>query len=74
MSPDQLKTRLSEFFPDAEIMVNDTTGSEDHYDVYVRSPIFKDLSRIDAHQRVMSAVRAELKSGEVHALSIRTQV
>ena len=33
MSPDQMKARLTENFPDAvEIKVIDTTGTEDHYD------------------------------------------
>ena len=74
MSPDQMKQRLAENFPGAEVTVQDTTGTEDHYDVSVRSPVFKGLSRIEAHQKVMGAFGPELKSGEVHALSIRTLV
>ena len=75
MSPDQMKARLTEKFPEAvEVAVTDTTGTEDHYDVFVRSPVFAGLSRIEAHQRVMAAFAAELKTGEVHALSIRTQL
>lgn len=74
MSPEQMKTRLQENFPGGEIVVNDLTGTEDHYEVFVRSPAFSGLSRIEAHQKVMAAFAAELKTGEVHALSIRTQV
>lgn len=74
MSPDQMRKRLQENFPDGQIEVVDTTGTEDHYDVFVRSPAFKGLSRIQAHQKVMAAFAAELKTGEVHALSIRTQI
>lgn len=53
--------------------VVDLTGGEDHYEVYVQSQVFNGLSRIEQHQKVMAAFQAELKTGEVHALSIRTQ-
>lgn len=66
--------RLRQNFPDGEVDVRDLTGTEDHYEVLVTSDAFRGLSRIEAHQRVMGVFAAELKSGEVHALSIRTQV
>jgi stress-induced morphogen len=72
MSPTQMKERLVQSFPGAEIEVNDLTGTEDHYEVFVRSSVFQGLSRIDQHKQVMAAFAAELKTGEVHALSIRT--
>jgi stress-induced morphogen len=68
-----MKARLEKSFPGGEIEVVDTTGTEDHYEVYVRSTAFSGLSRIEAHQKVMAAFAEELKTGEVHALSIRTQ-
>ncbi len=74
MSPEQMKLRLEAAFPRAKIEVVDLTGTEDHYEVFVASPVFSGLSRIEQHQKVMAAFADELKSGEVHALSIRTQV
>jgi stress-induced morphogen len=74
MSPQQMKERLVQAFPSAEIEVNDLTGTEDHYDVFVKHPSFQGLSRIDQHKKVMAAFSAELKTGEVHALTIRTQI
>lgn len=74
MSPEQMKERLMQSFPDADVMVEDLTGTEDHYEVRVRSRAFEGLSRIEAHQRVMAAFAAELSTGEVHALSIKTAV
>lgn len=74
MSPDQIKARLVEAFPGATALeVQDLTGTEDHYQVYVCSPDFEGLSRVARHQKVMAAFDAELKSGEVHALSIRAE-
>lgn len=72
MNSQQMKQRLEEFFPGGKVEVVDLTGTEDHYEVYVGSSVFEGLSRIEAHQKVMAAFAAELESGEVHALSIRT--
>ena len=74
MSPQQIKQRLIDAFPDGKVEVTDLTGTEDHYEVFVSSKTFSGLNRIQQHQKVMAAFAAELKTGEVHALSIRTQV
>lgn len=74
MSPQEMKSRLQQSFPDSQIEVTDLTGTSDHYEVYVKSAVFQGLSRMDQHKKVMAAFQAELKTGEVHALSIRTQI
>jgi len=74
MTQEQVKQRLTLAFPQSLVEVTDLTGTEDHYQVLVESQSFAGLSRIQQHQKVMSALDAELKSGEVHALSIRTGV
>lgn len=68
-----MKIRLESAFPQGQVEVRDLTGTEDHYEVYVKSSLFAGLSRMEQHQKVMAAFAAELKTGEVHALSIRTQ-
>lgn len=73
MSPEQMHARLVQFFPESQVEVTDLTGGGDHYEVFVQSKVFQGLSRIEQHQKVMAAFQAELKTGEVHALSIRTQ-
>lgn len=73
MSPQDMKKRLEQAFPNAMVDVLDLTGTEDHYEVFVKSDQFTGMSRIEQHQAVMKAFDEELKSGEVHALSIRTQ-
>ena len=73
MSPDQMKQRLEAAFPAAQVLVRDLTGTEDHYEVFVRSTSFAGLSRMERHQKVMGAFSEELKSGEVHALTIKTE-
>lgn len=72
MTPEQVKTRLQETYPDSYVDVTDLTGTHDHYSVYVASKVFTGMSRIQRHKHVMAAFDSELKSGEVHALTIRT--
>lgn len=74
MTIDQMKKRLNEKYPEAVIDVTDLTGTSDHWEVYVESSAFKGLSRIEQHQHVMSCFGPELKTGEVHALSIKTKL
>ncbi|MBY0553976.1 BolA family transcriptional regulator [bacterium] len=78
MKIEEMKQRLIEAYPDADaakdIQVFDLTGTSDHWEVAVASSVFKGLSRIEQHQHVMKAFAAELKTGEVHALSIKTSI
>lgn len=73
MTPDQVRERLIATYPEAKIEVIDLTGTHDHYEVFVESPVFVGMSRIQQHQHVMATFGPELKTGEVHALSIRTR-
>jgi stress-induced morphogen len=74
MTPQQIKSRLQEAYPDGHVDVTDLTGTQDHYSVFVSSKKFSGLSRIQCHKHVMSVFDAELKTGEVHALTIKTEV
>jgi stress-induced morphogen len=74
MTPDALKNRLQTAYPDGVVEVTDLTGTHDHYEVFVESQKFQGLSRIQQHQNVMSVFAPELKTGEVHALSIKTKI
>ena len=73
MSPEQMKHRLEMAFPQSHVDVRDLTGTEDHYEVIVRSGVFSGLSRMERHQKVMAVFTEELKTGEVHALTIKTE-
>lgn len=73
MKPQEIKARLQKNYPDGTVDVTDLTGTEDHYSVYVSSKKFAGLSRIQCHKQVMSVFDAELKTGEVHALTIKTE-
>lgn len=74
MNLQDMQIRLKQHFPDAEIEVIDLTGTQDHWEVFVASTLFTGRSRIEQHQMVMKAFADELKTGDVHALSIRTLI
>jgi stress-induced morphogen len=72
MTPEQIKDRVQKTYSDAHVEVFDLTGGQDHYQVVVESAVFKGLSRIQQHKTVMDIFAQELKTGEIHALTIRT--
>jgi len=74
MTPEQMKQRLEEHYPASTVEVYDLTGTQDHWEVFVESSTFAGMSRIQQHQHVMSCFGPELKTGEVHALSIKTKL
>ena len=55
--------------PDAEVEV---TGDGSHFDAVVVSPAFAGLTPIKKQRLVMDTVKAQIASGELHALSIKT--
>ena len=74
MTQAEIFLRLKEAYPDGKIEVFDLTGTADHWEVLVESGKFQGLNRIQQHQQVMSVFGPELKTGEVHALSIKTKI
>jgi acid stress-induced BolA-like protein IbaG/YrbA len=55
--------------PDAQVQVS---GDGSHFDAVVVSAAFAGLTPIKKQRLVMDTVRAEIASGELHALSIKT--
>lgn len=58
--------------PDSKAEVIDEAGG-DHLRAVVTAPCFSELSRIDQHRMVRTAVRERFEDGSIHALSIRTE-
>jgi len=74
MKLQQIYERLQQKFPDGQIKVIDLTGTSDHWEVSISSQSFVDKSRIQQHQMVMACFEMELKTGDIHALSIKTSI
>ena len=71
-SPDAVRTRLLAAFPQATVEVQDLTGTQDHFQALVVTPMFDGKSRIEQHKMVYAAL-GELMNGPIHALALTTR-
>ena len=67
----ELKQRIEDAIPGADVAVQDLTGGGDHFRAEVVSDRFSGLSRIQQHKLVYDVFGAEI-GGAIHALSIKT--
>ena len=72
LDPDKVKQRIASALPDAEVEVKDLTGTGDHFEARVVSTAFDGQTMIDQHKLVYAPLQDWLKSGELHALALRT--
>ena len=71
MTCEQLKELLETEIPDSQVKVFDLTGTSDHFEVQVTSPVFEGKSLIDQHKVVHAACGMHLTT-TIHALQIKT--
>ena len=71
MEPEQVRALLSEAFPDGEVVVEDMTGTKDHFDARIVSEAFVGKSRLEQHQLVYAAL-GDAMHGPIHALALKT--
>lgn len=72
MNVAQLKERLQTLAPDTQADVVDMTGTQDHYQAVIISPAFDGKMMLEQHRMVFRLLQAEVDSGEVHALTLKT--
>ena len=68
----EVKRRIEQALPGAEVEVRDMTGTGDHYEARVVSPAFAGKGMIEQHKLVYGALDDVLKTGELHALALKT--
>jgi stress-induced morphogen len=71
MEPEAVQALLQQAFPDADIAVEDTTGTKDHFEARIVSPAFAGRSRLEQHQLVYAALGDAMR-GPIHALALKT--
>lgn len=74
MTLNEIKQKLREGLPGAEVDVLDMTGTGDHIRVEVIASQFAGRSLVQQHQMVNELLKAHLADGSIHALSIKTAV
>ncbi|MDB4184056.1 BolA/IbaG family iron-sulfur metabolism protein [Alphaproteobacteria bacterium] len=68
----KLENLLKEKFPDANILVKDLAGDNNHYSVTIESSVFNDLNRVQQHQLVYQSLDG-LMDSELHAMQLQTK-
>jgi acid stress-induced BolA-like protein IbaG/YrbA len=72
VSPDQVKAMIEAQLPDAQVTVEDLTGTRDHYQVIVVSSHFEGLPRVRQHQLVYGSLQEAMSTEAIHALTMKT--
>jgi stress-induced morphogen len=70
----EIEGMIAAALPGASVEVIDETGAGDHLRATVVAAQFEGLSRLDQHRLVRAAVKERLDDGQIHALSIKTEV
>lgn len=73
MRADDLRAMIVAAFPDAEIVITDLAGDNDHYAAHIVSEAFRGMTRVAQHKAVYAALGGRM-GGELHALQLTTAV
>ena len=68
---EEIKSLIKESMPDAEIIIKDLAGDENHYSATIKSKIFSGKSKIEQHKLVYKALKGKM-GYELHALALNT--
>ncbi|RAI42533.1 BolA family protein [Rhodoplanes roseus] len=71
MNATDIEALIKRHIPDAEVTIRDLAGDGDHYAATVISEVFRGKSRVQQHQLVYQALKAEM-GGALHALALQT--
>ena len=68
---EEIRSLIQTAIPDAEVIIKDLAGDENHYSATITSKVFKGKSKIDQHKLVYKALKGKM-GNELHALAINT--
>jgi stress-induced morphogen len=71
VSPEAITARIREALPDAEVTLEDLTGTLDHWKATIVSAAFAGRSPLERQRLVNAALAHELK-GPIHAFTMET--
>jgi stress-induced morphogen len=71
MRASDIERLIKQRIPDAQVTIRDLAGDGDHYAATVLSETFRGKSRVQQHQIVYEALKAEM-GGKLHALALQT--
>ena len=68
---EEIKSLIKEAMPDAEIIIQDLAGDDNHYSATIKSKLFTGKTKIEQHKLVYKALKGKM-GNELHALAINT--
>ena len=68
---EEISNLIKEALPDAEVIIKDLAGDENHYSATIKSKVFNGKSKIEQHKMVYKSLKGKM-GNELHALSINT--
>ena len=71
MNPVDIEARIKAALPDAQVSLEDMTGTKDHWRATIVSSAFAGKSLVERHRLINAALANELK-GPIHALTMDT--
>jgi stress-induced morphogen len=71
VNPADIEARIKAALPDAEVSLEDLTGTRDHWKARIVSAAFAGKSLMERHRMINAALASELK-GPIHALTMDT--
>lgn len=72
ISSEEIRRRLVEAMPDAQVRIYDLTGGGDHYQLEVASNAFVGKSPVARHRMVYGCFK-DVLGGALHALALKTK-
>ncbi len=71
MKIEEIESLIKKALPDAEIVIKDLAGDENHYSATIKSKVFAGKSMIEQHKIVYKALGVKM-GNELHALALNT--
>ena len=68
---DEIKILIKKAIPDAEIVIKDLAGDDNHYSATIKSKLFSGKTKIEQHKLVYKALNGKM-GNELHALALNT--
>ena len=73
IQPEEIIHLVKRLIPAAEVSAEDFTGTGDHFQVTVISPIFRGKSLVEQHQLIHKSLEEAFGDGRIHAVQIKTE-
>ena len=70
---EEISNLIKEALPDAEVIIKDLAGDENHYSATIKSKVFNGKSKIEQHKMIYKSLKGKM-GNELHALSINSLV